>query len=81
LSFYGRAVGWVGRIGPGQGLAQIYLDGALVQTIDLAASSTADRRIAFSRSWASLGNHTLRVRVLGTFTRPTVTVDAFVLLK
>jgi hypothetical protein len=81
LSFYGRGVGWAGTVGPGHGFAQVLVDGVLAATVDLSAPLVADRRVSFGRSWSSLGNHVVVVRVLGTFSRPAVSVDAFVVLK
>jgi hypothetical protein len=80
-TFYGRGVGWVATVGPGRGFAQVRVDGTLVQTIDLSAPSAADRRIVFGRSWNRRGDHKLSIRVLGTFSRPEVSVDAFIVLK
>ncbi len=80
FKFYGRAVSWVGSLGPGKGLAQVYVDGVLKQTVDLVASTASDRRELFTYQWNSAGHHTLVIKVLGTYGRPAITVDAFVVL-
>jgi hypothetical protein len=81
LKFSGRAVSWVGSLGPGKGLAQVYVDGVFAQTVDLTAAAASDRRVLFSRLWGAAGSHTMRIEVLGTFGRPVISVDAFVVLK
>jgi hypothetical protein len=77
LSFTGRGISLIGSIGPGHGLAQIRIDGVLVQTIDLNAVSATDRKIIFSRALSTAGPHTLKVTGLGTYSRPNLTIDAF----
>jgi len=76
--FTGSSVAWVTVTGPGRGRAAIQVDGVLVRTVDLNASRTGLRRIAFQRRWASFGPHTLQVVVQGTAGRPRVDTDAFV---
>ncbi|HUS22639.1 MAG TPA: hypothetical protein VMZ66_11590 [Aeromicrobium sp.] len=78
LAFNGRSISWIGSVGPLAGLAQVYVDGSLAQTIDLNSSSATDRRLIFTRTWAALGNHTLRIVALGTYDRPNVSIDGFV---
>jgi hypothetical protein len=77
LSFKGRAVAWVTAFGPSGGQARIYIDGALATTIDTYAATTAERTVAYSRSWSSWGSHSIKVVVVGTDGRPRVVVDAF----
>jgi hypothetical protein len=77
LKFTGRAVAWVTTFGPDRGAARIYIDGALVATVDTHADAVAERRVAFSRSWASWSTHSIKVVVVGTDGRPRVAVDAF----
>lgn len=77
ITFTGQQIAWVSLVGPARGQARIYVDGAYVRTVDLRGSSNAARRIAYVRSWASPGTHTLEIRVVGTSGRPRVDVDAF----
>ncbi len=79
-SFTGSSVGWLSLKGPTRGAAQVYVDGALVKTVDLRASELKPRRVVFAHSWPSAGRHTIRVVVLGTSGRPRVDVDGFVTL-
>ncbi|HUG47044.1 MAG TPA: S8 family serine peptidase [Candidatus Limnocylindria bacterium] len=81
LAFSGRSVSWITTRGPGRGRARVYLDGTLAATIDLRASSVQHRRVAFAKSWATSGEHTIVVEVLGTSGRPRVDVDAIVVVS
>jgi hypothetical protein len=80
-TFTGRGIAWIGRSAPGGGFAQVIVDGVVASTVDVSAPSTNDRQILYSRSWDASGTHTVTVRVLGTFMRPNVSVDAFLVLK
>jgi hypothetical protein len=81
LSFTGRDIAWVAEKGPGLGRARVYIDGSLRATVDLEAASEAPAKVVFRRHWSSAGSHTIKVVVEGTAGRPTVTVDAFVILR
>jgi hypothetical protein len=78
FNFTGRSIAFVSRLGPTKGRARIYLDGALVVTLDLYASSYQSQRVAWARNFAAAGKHSVSVIVMGTPTRPRVDVDAFV---
>jgi hypothetical protein len=78
FTFTGRSVAFVSRLGPTRGRAKVYVDGTLVATVDLFAASYQNQRVAWSRSFASSGRHTVVVKVLGTTGRPRVNIDAFV---
>ena len=82
LAFYGTGIDWHTVQGPHQGRAQIYVDGALLKTVDNFASApaTADRTIG----GLALGVHELRIVVLGQ-ARPAalgtqVSIDAFTVI-
>jgi GH25 family lysozyme M1 (1,4-beta-N-acetylmuramidase) len=82
FDFYGTGVDWHTMRGPHQGRAQIFIDGALVKTVDNYASApaTALRTIAGS----TLGSHELRIVVLGE-ARPAArgtqtSIDAFTVI-
>ena len=82
LDFFGTGVQWHTVRGPDQGRAQIYVDGALVKTVDgYGATSTIVLR---SITGLALGLHKLRIVVLGE-ARPAasgvnVSIDAFTVL-
>lgn len=81
-TFTGRGIAWIATVGSGEGLARVYIDGTLERTIDLSSIATnGHRKVVFSRSWSSRGDHTVRVVVLGTLGRPAASVDAFVVLR
>ena len=63
------------------GAAKVYLDGALVATVNLHASATTWDVLAWSRVFDAVGSHTLKVTCQGTAGHPSVDVDAFVVLK
>ena len=63
------------------GRFRVYVDGALVATIDSYASTTRYRRVLFADAFAgaTLHRHTLRIVELGTPGRPRVMVDGVAL--
>ncbi len=82
FAFYGTGVDWHTARGPHQGRAEIYLDGALLKTVDNYASApaAADRTI----DGLALGLHELRIVVLGE-ARPAArgtqtSIDAFTVI-
>lgn len=84
LRFTGRQVQWVSSLGPNRGRAQVLVDGAAVETVDLYAAATTARHVAHT-STVSPGSHTIQVRVLGTkraaSTGTRVDVDAFLVVS
>ncbi len=82
FAFYGTGVEWHTVLGPHQGRAKIYVDGALLKTVDNYAKPrpTADRTI----TGLALGVHELRIVVLGE-ARPAArgtqsSIDAFTVI-
>jgi hypothetical protein len=59
-------VALVGSRGPNRGIAEVFVDGTRVATIDLYASSLQARRTIWVRHFATPGSHTVRFRVTGT---------------
>ena len=80
FSFSGRAVAWVAPRGSTMGEASVYVDGAHVANVNLYASSASARILVFTRTWATAGQHTLEVRVVGTSGHPNVSVDGFLVI-
>ncbi len=76
-----RAIAVVGRKGPDNGKAKVYVDGAYHSTIDLQRSSLQSKVVVFNASWTTAGVHTVRLVVAGTSGRPRVEVDAFAILR
>jgi hypothetical protein len=79
LAFSGKAISWIGPVGPTRGRARVYVDGKLVGTIDLHASRFAARRTLYSTSWSTSGAHTLRILVASAG-RP-VAIDELVVIR
>jgi hypothetical protein len=78
FTFTGRSVAFVSRLGPTKGKARIYVDGTLVATADLYASTYKSQRVVWARNWATGGNHSVSIVVSGSIGRPRIDVDAFV---
>ena len=75
FAFNGTRVIWYGPVGPTRGQARVFIDGALVKTVDLHRSSFAARKAVFTRSWTTPGKHTLVIEVVGTAGHPYVAID------
>jgi hypothetical protein len=73
-----RSFAWVAAMGPGRGVARVYVNGTLADVIDLGAPATELRQVVFARSWPSVRSRTVTIRVSGTAGRARVDVDAFV---
>jgi subtilisin family serine protease len=80
-SFTGSAIGYVASFGNNRGQAKIYVDGVLKKTVDLYAATGKGATVAYSIRWNKAGSHTIDVQVVGTSGRPTIDVDAFVILR
>jgi hypothetical protein len=68
LSFTGRKVGILMQKRPNGGKARIFLDGAVVQTVDTYAASVGQKKFLW-RSVLSAGPHTVRVAWTGSKNR------------
>ena len=64
-TFNGRAVAWVTTLDPGSGEVAVWIDGALVTTVDTRADDTSYRRVVYSKGWSSYGTHTIKLVVVG----------------
>ncbi|MER5279136.1 peptidoglycan recognition protein [Streptomyces sp. NPDC002809] len=80
-TFTGRSAAWVVSRAATSGQAYIYVDGAKVATVDLKSSATKYRDALWTKTWAGSAKHTVKVVVVGTSGRPTVTTDGLVYLK
>jgi len=61
LSFTGTSVQWLSRVTPSAGIADVYLDGRKVASVDRYSSGTAYQRTVFARSGLSAGSHTIKI--------------------
>jgi photosystem II stability/assembly factor-like uncharacterized protein len=61
LEFLGKSITWYAASGPGLGNADVYVDGVLQANLDLSAGAFSVSAPVFSRAYASVGWHTIRV--------------------
>jgi len=76
-----RAIAVVGRRGPLNGRAKVYVDGVYRSTIDLYRSSYQSKVVVFNTSWNTAASHSVKLVVVGTSGRPRVDIDAFAFLR
>jgi hypothetical protein len=77
-TFSGRAVAWVTQLTPDSGEVAVYIDGDLVATIDTHADAPTERFVAFTKSWSSHGNHSIKLVAVGG---QRVDLDAFEVIR
>jgi len=63
LTFSGTGVSWVGYRDGWSGIANVYLDGAKVATVDTYASSAKAQAVLYSTSGLTSATHTLAIEV------------------
>ncbi|MFJ9006492.1 peptidoglycan recognition protein [Streptomyces canus] len=80
-TFTGRSAAWVVSRASTSGQAYVYVDGTKVATVDLKSSTTAYRQAIWTKSWSSSAKHTVKIVVVGTSGRPTITTDGLVYIK
>ncbi len=61
INFYGTGFNWIGLTGPSSGIAEVYLDGQLVQSVDQFFPQTEVNANVFSMQDLPLGLHELRI--------------------
>jgi hypothetical protein len=81
ITFTGRAISWVGPMGPTRGRVWVWLDGRPLRQVTLTSARFAARRLLFEAVWPSAGRHTLTIRVLATPGRPTVAIDELIVRR
>lgn len=64
--FTGTAVQWIGLSDPYSGIAEVYVDGALVATVDCYAAAEKAANVEYTVSNLTRGAHTLTITVTGT---------------
>ncbi|MER7178056.1 peptidoglycan recognition protein [Streptomyces hyaluromycini] len=80
-TFTGRSASWVVSRASTSGQAYVYVDGTKVTTVDLKSSTTSYRQAIWTKTWSSSAKHTVKIVVVGTSGRPTVTTDGLVYIK
>jgi subtilisin family serine protease len=76
-----RAIAVVGRRGPLNGKAKVYVDGVYKSTIDTYRSSYQSRVVVFNISWNTAATHSVKVVNLATSRRPRLDIDALAFLR
>jgi hypothetical protein len=76
-----RSLSFLTMRGPGRGEVNVYVDGVFQARINLGASAATYRYVAFSKTWATVGTHTIKVVAVGTSGRPRVDVDGFGVIR
>jgi hypothetical protein len=79
-TFTGRSISLVSTMTKTRGKARIYIDGKLQTDVDLRSATTAYRRVVYTKTFTSSARHTIKVVVLATSGRPSVDIDAFVVV-
>ena len=69
-TFTGRSAAWVSAKSPTRGSAKVYVDGTYVTTVNLHTTTTAYRRVVWTRSWGQVGTHSVKFVVSGTAGHP-----------
>jgi hypothetical protein len=81
-SFSGTSVAWVSTRYTSRGIAEVWLDGVKVATVDLYSSSLQTARLIWASGTIAAGSHTVQIRVTGTKNASSsgvrVDVDAFI---
>ncbi|KUL31854.1 hypothetical protein ADL12_24555 [Streptomyces regalis] len=80
-TFTGRSAAWVVSRAAASGQAYVYVDGVKVSTVDLKSSTTLYRQAIWTKTWSSSAKHTVKIVMVGTSGRPTVTTDGLVYIK
>ncbi|MGW1804734.1 N-acetylmuramoyl-L-alanine amidase [Streptomyces sp. NPDC002078] len=80
-TFTGRSASWVVSRASSSGQAYVYVDGVKVSTVDLKSSTTLYRQAIWTKTWSSSAQHTIKIVVVGTSGRPTITTDGLVYIK
>ncbi|MER6954255.1 N-acetylmuramoyl-L-alanine amidase [Streptomyces sp. NPDC000618] len=80
-TFTGRSAAWVVSRAATSGQAYVYVDGAKVATVDLKFAATLYRQALWTKTWSAAAKHTVKIVVVGTAGRPTVTTDGLVYIK
>lgn len=66
LPFSGTGVRWYGLSDMNKGIAKVYIDGVMLQTVDTYSSITQFNKLLFQKTNLSSGNHTIKIEVTNT---------------
>ncbi|MEP7378774.1 MAG: M4 family metallopeptidase [Chloroflexota bacterium] len=80
LTFTGTDVVWIAQRGPKRGVANVFVDGVKTHVDLYSATTLSERMVVFIASNLSAGQHTIKIKVKGTYRRPRVDVDGLFVL-
>jgi uncharacterized protein with LGFP repeats len=80
-TFTGKSAAWVVSRASTSGQAYIYVDGVKTATVDLKSATTKYRDAIWAKTWSTSAKHTIKIVVVGTTGRPTITTDGLIYLK
>jgi hypothetical protein len=66
ITFDGSGIQWVAFRDPWSGIAKVYIDGSLVQTVDTYSATQQNQSVIFDSGALTTGTHTMSVQVTGT---------------
>ncbi len=82
LTFNETSIQWTARTANYFGIANVYLDGTLVTTVDLYSAANAFKVVAYTSPTLTYGTHTLRIERSGNkndaSTGRTIDIDSFI---
>jgi hypothetical protein len=78
--FTGTGVSWIGFRGPQTGVADVYLDGTLVATIDPYSSTEQVQAVLFTVNGLPMGPHTLAIEVPSPRAKNRLSSDYFTVI-
>jgi hypothetical protein len=78
FAFNGQGISWIGFRGPNTGIANVYLDGALVATVDAYAAAEQLQAVMFTAQGLPFTTHTIIVESTGT--KNAASADSFVVV-
>jgi hypothetical protein len=81
LTFTGSRIAWLGRTTPQSGSAKVYINGALMATVNLNSATPVDRKLVWSKAFGSVATRTLKIVVVGTAGHPDVILDQIFVLR
>jgi len=77
-TFSGRGVAIVAPVGTTRGAARVYVDGVYRGLVSFRSSTNRSRVVMFTTTFATVGPHTIELRLTGT---GRVDLDTFVILR
>ncbi len=85
FTFEGTGIVWIGAAEEYSGIANVYLDGALQETVDTYRAPARFQRALFTKTGLAAGRHTLEIEVTGSQNPASggawVWIDAFEILS